>query len=81
MDTPANTAPTGGLTPHIAIPDKRGGEAIDFRAGGKPGKAVTRRSSYFGDAEVSEILIRVDHDGQPQTILFRSALDIPEPQQ
>lgn len=30
MDTPANTAPTGGLTPHIAIPDKRGGEAIDF---------------------------------------------------
>lgn len=58
-----------------------GGEAIDFRAGGKPGKAVTRRSSYFGDAEVSEILIRVDHDGQPQTILFRSAIDIPEPQQ
>jgi PhnB protein len=25
-----NQAPTGGLTPHIAIADKRGGEAIDF---------------------------------------------------
>ena len=30
MNTPANTAPSGGLTPHIAIADKRGGEAIDF---------------------------------------------------
>lgn len=30
MDAPANTAPSGGLTPHIAIADRRGGEAIDF---------------------------------------------------
>ena len=30
MNAPANTAPSGGLTPHIAIADKRGGEAIDF---------------------------------------------------
>lgn len=32
MATPANTAPTGGLTPHIAIRDKRAAEAIDFYA-------------------------------------------------
>jgi PhnB protein len=28
----ANTAPTGGLTPHIAIRDRRAAEAIDFYA-------------------------------------------------
>ena len=30
MNAPANTAPSGGLTPHIAIADKRGSEATDF---------------------------------------------------
>ncbi|MBY6203518.1 hypothetical protein [Halomonas denitrificans] len=58
-----------------------GSEPIDFRAGGRPGKAVSRRARYFGEAEVSEILIRVDHADQPQVILFRSTIEIPEPQQ
>src|SRR3546814_14738776 len=32
MTIPANQAPTGGLTPHITIRDKRAAEAIDFYA-------------------------------------------------
>ena len=32
MEGQANQGPTSGLTPHIAIADKRGGEAIDFYA-------------------------------------------------
>ena len=43
MATPANTAPTGGLTPHIAIRDKRAAEAIDFYA------------KAFGAAEVTRV--------------------------
>ena len=30
MTTPANQAPTGGLTPHLTIRDRRAKEAIDF---------------------------------------------------
>ena len=30
MPTQADQRPSSGLTPHIAIPDKRGSEAIDF---------------------------------------------------
>jgi PhnB protein len=30
MTTPANQAPTGGLTPHLTIRDKRAKDAIDF---------------------------------------------------
>lgn len=43
MDAPANQAPTGGLTPHITIRDKRAIEAIDFY-----GKA-------FGATEVTRV--------------------------
>ena len=43
MANPANTAPTGGLTPHIAIRDKRAAEAIDFYA------------KAFGAAEVTRV--------------------------
>ena len=43
MANPANTAPTGGLTPHIAIRDRRAAEAIDFY------------TKAFGAAEVARV--------------------------
>ena len=36
MANPANTAPTGGLTPHITIRDRRAKDAIDFYAMARP---------------------------------------------
>lgn len=57
-----------------------GSEAVDFRAGRAAGKAVSRRTRYFGETDVSEILIRVDYDNPPQVIVFRSTIDIPVPQ-
>ena len=42
-------------------------------------KAVIENASAAIPSSIS--WPNLDHDGQPQTILFRSAIDIPEPQQ
>ena len=42
MNAPPNQAPTGGLTPHITIRDKRAAEAIDFYAQAFGATEVTR---------------------------------------
>lgn len=49
MTTAANQPPTGGLTPHITIRDKRAKEAIDFYAKAFGATEVTRVPADDGE--------------------------------
>src|SRR3546814_18173124 len=49
MTTPANQAPTGGLTPHLTIRDKRAKEAIDFYGKAFGATEVVRQPADDGD--------------------------------
>ncbi len=49
MTTPANQAPTGGLTPHLTIGDKRAKDAIDFYINAFGAREVTRVPAEDGE--------------------------------
>src|SRR3546814_2898945 len=49
MTTPANQAPTGGLTPHLTIRDKRAKEAIDFYGKAFGATEVVRQPADDGE--------------------------------
>lgn len=49
MARPANQAPTGGLTPHITIRDKRAKDAIDFYVRAFGATEVTRVPAEDGE--------------------------------
>jgi len=49
MTTPANQAPTGGLTPHLTIRDRRAADAIDFYARAFGATEVTRVPADDGE--------------------------------
>lgn len=50
---------------------------IHFKPGSKPGRPTRQKAFYTGSARQSEVLILIDGQPEPTTIIFETLLDIP----
>lgn len=55
-------------------------QAIRFKPGASPGRPSRQNVRYVGSAAQSEVMILVDGEPEPATIIFETLLEIPEQQ-
>lgn len=68
-----------GLTIKEYDPDGQfASDAIQFKSGAQPGRQNRQKSFYSGASRHSEVMILIEREPEPTTLIFETLLDIPE---